>query len=180
MTAKKTTVAKAVVPKRPVVKQYYGGMSAYSIENKSYNATKMPTPTKKLKEWKSKALGSKKVSEFDAQVKAFADEYGVSVDDIKLYSSQYRYSAVIYLQALVEESDEKFNKRVAAVAKHNKAIDAYRADKKAQDAWDKKYYVPPAPKVSPTRSYPQDIQVLLQTVLSDPEIDAIIRRKYSY
>lgn len=174
MTAKKT-VAK---PIRPTIKYRYGGMDASSIEAGHYNCKKKAVPTKKNKEWRSKALGSKKVSEFDAQVKAFADEYGVSVDDIKLYSSQYRYRAVIYLQALVEESDEAFNKRVAAVIKHNKAIDAYRADKKAQDAWDKKYYVPPAPKVSPTRSYPQGSQVLLQTVLSDPEIDAIIRRKY--
>lgn len=176
MAAKKT-VAK---PIRPTIKYRYGGMDASSIEGGYYNCKKKTVPTKKLKEWRSKALGSKKVSEFDAQVKAFAKEWGVSVDDIKLYSLPSRYNATIYLQALVEESDEAFNKRVAAVIKHNKAISEYRADKKAQDAWDKKYYVPPVPKVSPNRSYPQDIQVLLQTALNDPEIDAIIRRKYSY
>lgn len=178
MTAKKATVAKTVAkPPRPTIKYRYGGMLATSIDARYWGHTKKTVPTKRLKELKIKALKSRKVSDLQAQLEAFANENGVPVDSITL-SGRYSYSTVVQMECIVDESDEQFAKRVAAVQRHNKHISDYWADKKAQKAWDKKYYVPPAPKVSPTRSYPQDIQILLQTVLNDSEIEAIIRRKY--
>jgi hypothetical protein len=175
MTAKKTTVAK---PPRPTIKYRYGGMLATSIEAKYWGHNKKTVPTKKLKEVKAKALVSKKWPDVAVQVEEFAKLYNVSESDVILVGGYGGYGTT-YLNVLVEESDEQFAKRVAAVDKHNKAIDAYRKDVRDQKAWDKKYYVPPVPKIEYNRDSPRN-QVLLQTVLNDPEIDAIIRRKYSY
>ncbi len=166
MATKKTST-----PPRPKVKEWYGPISPHHVINNRWEGRKQKVPTTKLKETKVKALKSKRASEIQTQVEEFAKSNGVPVSEVTLIGTYNN----VYMRADVPESDEAFNRRVNTVVRNNKLIDQCKADIRAQKAWDKKY-AKPAP--APTLNYNTNSQVLLQTVINDPEIAAIISRKY--
>ena len=139
-TAKKTAKkapAKKVAAKtpdrparRPEVKNSYGEYDAYYL-NQS-NKRKMPKRSRvSVSQTPRKHSTLAGITE---SVQAFAKKHGVAASQVRL--SVNRWDQGITASAARDETDEEFGRRVKEVERFNKALDAYRADRSAQHAWD--------------------------------------------
>lgn len=174
MTAKKAADKK--IPPRPVVKKSYGGFRTDDLE---YGTERVPKSKDKIERTKSLGKSPKPLSVLTTAVEAFAATHGVAIGDVKVHASYYG----IQLVCVFEESDESFDKRVDKAKRFNAAVKEYTTAVNAEIAWDDKYEAAAenysySYNSNSTAAFTSSNQVLLQTVLSDPEIDAIIRRKY--
>lgn len=130
-TAKKAPAKKAAAKKAepPKLKKYYDTVSASQM----VYVRKDRVPTKKDKWTESAFLKGTNLAALTSSVQAFAKKHGVAPEEVKI--RQGWNGREMYV--VVDESDAYFEKRVMRIKKRNDAIDAYRADLKRIEDYNK-------------------------------------------
>jgi len=131
-TVKKAPAKKvaAKAPARPEVKRSYGEYDAYYLNQ----SAKRKTPKRSRVSVSQTLRKHSSLAGITESVQAFAKKHGVAASQVRL--SVNRWDQGITASATRDETDEEFSRRIKEVERFNKALDAYRADRSAQHAWD--------------------------------------------